>query len=300
MSGKTRAGWHGVELRHLAALQAVGRECSFSAAASTLGYTQSAISGQIRALERVVGARLVERVRGSRLVRLTHEGEILVTHATAIAARLDAAQSDFSTLRSGSDPVLRVGTLQSLSFRIVAEAVRRLSTEEEDAEVVLKGCHEPAELLDLLERGDLDLAFALSPVRAGVLTTHLYRDEYVAILRRSDPLASRRCVTLEELATVRMIALGRQPFGPTGMRVDDAASLAALVSAGVGVGIAPAHALTLPSDLTVLELEGGPPAHSVAIAWHRDRLPNLRARRFVELAVRAAACLTERPMLRAM
>ena len=96
----TESNWHGVELRHLIALRAVAAERSFSAAARSLGYTQSAVSGQILALERAVGARLVDRVRGARSVRLTAEGDVLLHHATAITTRLAVAQTELRALRA--------------------------------------------------------------------------------------------------------------------------------------------------------------------------------------------------------
>jgi molybdate transport repressor ModE-like protein len=95
----TAVRWPGVEIRLLVALQAVAAEGSFSHAARKLGYTQSAVSGQIIALERAVGARLLDRVRGARSVELTSEGRILVQHASVITARLGAAQAEIEALR---------------------------------------------------------------------------------------------------------------------------------------------------------------------------------------------------------
>src|ERR671927_2003080 len=117
--------WLGIELRHLTALEAVGREGSFGRAAISLGYTQSAVSQQIAALERIVGARLVERPGGPRPVSLTEAGELLVRHAEAIAARLAAAQADLAALADGQAGTLRVGIFQSVGQRILPELMRR-------------------------------------------------------------------------------------------------------------------------------------------------------------------------------
>src|ERR687885_109013 len=110
--------WLGLELRHLLALDAVAREGSFGRAARSLGYTQSAVSQQIAALERIVGSRLIERPGGPRPVSLTEAGELLLRHSEAIAARLAAAQADLAALADGAAGVLRVGIYQGVGERL--------------------------------------------------------------------------------------------------------------------------------------------------------------------------------------
>src|ERR687893_1699284 len=102
--------WLGVELRHFLALEAVAREGSFGRAATALGYTQSAVSQQIATLERIVGDKLLERPGGPRPVSLTEAGTLLLRHADAIVARLDAARADLAALSAGEAGMLRVGT----------------------------------------------------------------------------------------------------------------------------------------------------------------------------------------------
>src|SRR5579859_367107 len=111
--------WRGLELRHLTALQAVAQAGTFGRAAAQLGYTQSAMSQQVAALEALVGQRLVERARGQPSVDLTEAGQLLLRHADAILARVQAAHADFDAFGQGALGVLRVGTYQSVSTRIL-------------------------------------------------------------------------------------------------------------------------------------------------------------------------------------
>src|SRR6476661_9745357 len=120
--------WLGVELRHLAALQAVAEEGTFGKAATRLGYTQSAVSQQIATLERLVGDRLVERPGGPRPVSITEAGTVLLRHADGIVARLRAAQADLAALHEGEAGTLRVGTFQSVGTRVLPEVIRRFSS----------------------------------------------------------------------------------------------------------------------------------------------------------------------------
>ena len=119
--------WLGVEVRHLAALDAIARERSFSRAARTLGYTQSAISQQVALLERIVGARLVERSSGPRPVSLTPAGDLMVRHGRRVVDQLAAARADLAAWSAGSAGELRVGTYHSVGAKILPRTVGRLA-----------------------------------------------------------------------------------------------------------------------------------------------------------------------------
>src|SRR5919198_4839595 len=102
--------WAGLELRHLAALDAVAREGSFGRAAVSLGYTQSAISQQIAALERIAGARLVDRLPGRRQIGLTAAGSVVLRHGGAMLSRAQAVEADLAAAVDGEVATLRLGT----------------------------------------------------------------------------------------------------------------------------------------------------------------------------------------------
>src|ERR1700738_2324608 len=129
--------WRGLELRHLIALQAVAHAGPFGRAARLLGYTQSAMSQQIAALEELVGQRLIERARGQPSVDLTEAGRLLLAHAETILARIQAAHADFDAFGQGALGVLRVGTYQSVSTHILPALMRDYSAAWPHVEVRL-------------------------------------------------------------------------------------------------------------------------------------------------------------------
>src|SRR5919199_32307 len=184
--------WAGLELRHLLALEAVAREGSFGRAAVSLGYTQSAISQQIAALERIVGERLIERPGGPRPVSLTEAGQLLLRHADAIVARLAAAKADLQALSGGEAGTLRIGIFQSVGERILPEVMRRYTEGWPKVGLALTESASDAELLELVERGELDLTFADLPLTDGPFdSVELLRDPYVLVVPADSELADR-------------------------------------------------------------------------------------------------------------
>src|ERR1700682_3794840 len=159
--------WAGLELRHRIALQTVARERSFGRAADCLGYTQSAVSHQIAALEALVGQRVVERARGQRSVELTQAGAVLARHADAIVARLRAAHADYAAFTEGVAGLLRVGIYQSVGTRILPTLLRDFATAWARVEIRLTEDTADGQLLSLVERGDLDVTFTVFPLPSG-------------------------------------------------------------------------------------------------------------------------------------
>src|SRR6476619_2862371 len=161
MTADTQQGWLGLEFRHLLALKAIADEGTFGRAAQRLGYTQSAISQQIATLERIVGQRLIERPGGPRPVSLTEAGELLLRHADAIAARLQAAQADLAALDAGDAVPLRIGTDQSVGARVLPALLREFTAGWPQVEVTLQESADDRDLIALVERGELDLSFVV-------------------------------------------------------------------------------------------------------------------------------------------
>jgi DNA-binding transcriptional LysR family regulator len=293
--------WLGVEIRHLAALDAVAAEGSFGRAAVRLGYTQSAISQQVATLERIVGERLVERPGGPRPVRLTEAGELLLRHARQIVARLKAAQADLAALSQGEAGTLRVGTYQSVGAKILPELLRRFRASWPRVDVQLVESSDDAMLLELVERGELDVAFSIMPLPDGPLeAVEVMRDPYILLVQAGSPLAARGATpSLDEIAelpligyrTCRAMLQVERHFHGSGcdprivFRSDDNGTVQGLVAAGVGVALTPRLAVDEHDEATaIVDLDPAVPPRLIALAWHRDRYRSPAQRAFVEAA----------------
>ena len=295
--------WLGIDLRHLAALEAVARTGSFGRAARELGYTQSAVSQQIAQLERIVGQKLFHRPGGPRPVEPTEAGLLLLGHADAIVAQLDAARADMAALAEGAAGTLRVGIYQSVGTRLLPALVRRFREQWPLVGVRVREESVAADLLRLLEHGELDLTFADLPLREGPFEwAELLQDPYVLLVSARSELASLEVApSLREVAKLPLIGrrstdepeqflAGRVHEVNVVFRTDDNGTLAAFVAEDLGAAIEP-RLVVDPRDRDVRMLPFGSriPPRTLVLAWHRDRYRSQAAQAFVELAHELAA-----------
>lgn len=275
--------WLGVEVRHLAALEAVVAAHSFAGAARSLGYTQSAISLQVAALERIAGTRLLERPGGRRPVAPTPAGGRMLRHARRVLDQVHAAEADLSALAAGEAGTVSIGAFQSASRRLLPSALARLRATHPAVEVRLDQAPH-LDHLDNVAAGQTDLAFVLLPVDGPFETRELVHDPYLFITARESPQPVDKLPSLAELARQPLISWQRAPFVLEALlrsrahhphvvlRSDDGSTVQNLVAAGLGAAVLPSSALDLP-DPRLVTIDAGRhlPPRRIALAWHRDR-----------------------------
>jgi molybdate transport repressor ModE-like protein len=145
--------------RHLRVLREVARTGSYSAAARALGYSQPAISQQMRALERAAGAVLTVRV--GRSMRLTEAGEALVRHAAGILGGIAAAEEEVAAIAGLRAGRVRLVAFPSGSATLVPAALAAVTRAHPGVQVTLREA-EPPESLALLRAGECDVVLAFT------------------------------------------------------------------------------------------------------------------------------------------
>jgi DNA-binding transcriptional LysR family regulator len=302
--------WSGLEMRHLLALVAVVETGTFSGAGEQLGYTQSAVSQQVGTLERIVGAPLFERPGGRRPVRLTAAGEMLLTHARAVLARVSAAVADLRALASGEQGTLRVGTLPSVGTKVLPRLLRTFRAEWPGVEIVLRESRDCADLIQAVETGDIDVTFIdIGPYESGPLQVRrLLDDPMVLVAPAGAPEARWRAASIDDIAHLPMIgtrnpgcrqiiddAFRQAAVSPTYVfRSDDNPTIQGLIGSGLAYAVLPL--LTVDENdprVAVVPIRPAPPPRRLGIAWHPDRTPPMALLPFVEAAAEICRNLGE-------
>ena len=298
-----------LETRHLIALVAVAEARTFGRAAERLGYTQSAISQQIAALERVVGAPLFDRPGGPRPVELTPLGELLADHAREILARVELAASDVRRFQAGVLGRLDIGTFQSTSTALLPTILGRLRAERPHVEPHLLESDDHEDLVRRVIDGELDVSFVLNDTPDQVEVIELFSDPFVVLARPDEvglgslsvaQLGTSPLIGQQDSSCQRQIDDGLRAAGcdPNYVfRTGDNSAVAAMVRAGMGMAVLPLLAVdTSDSRLAVRLLDPPIPPRRIGMAWRRGRTLSPAAEHFIAIAQEVSAGLRGREL----
>jgi DNA-binding transcriptional LysR family regulator len=296
-----------VEIRHLQALQAVAAEGSFGRAAERLGFSQSAISQQIAAFERVLGHQLFDRPGGPRPVELTPVGELLLGHADEILGRLRQAEDEVEALLKGGGRLL-IGSFQSVSVKILPAVVGQLISELPNLTIRCVEFDDVEASTAGLLAGELDIAFLIGEQideLSEIEHTLLCVDPFVLVspvaALAGGPKAPVATTDVADMALIGEQQGGCQATMEAGLRKygvepryvfrsNDNSAIQAMVRAGMGHAVMPYLAVE-PSDpgIVVRDLTPALPPRHIRIARRRGRTLVPAAQRFIDIATGVCA-----------
>jgi molybdate transport repressor ModE-like protein len=284
-----------IDVRRLRVLRQVALTSSISEAASDLGYSPSAVSQQIAALERETSVPMLER-RGRGIV-LTRSARVLVKHADVLLAQLERAEAELAIEAGRLDGTVRLAAFATALRGVVPRALAELAVLAPDIAVRVSES-EPDQALPALARHDLDVVVAYEyDLVAGPRVGGLHRRELLVdpmVLVGPETQSHQGCIAIDALADARWLLppeqtycgqLVRRACEAAGFRPEpvgtsqDFGALVAMAAGGLGTALVPTLALT-------------PEALRTAVAPH----PQLARRLFA--AVRDGA--QEHPVVGAM
>lgn len=274
---------------HLRTLTVVVESGSFAAAARELGYTSSAISQQMEALEKATGLQLFER--GVRGVRVTGMARVLTDRARSVLTELTGLESEVKGLAKGKRGRVRIGCFASAAARVLPTALSHLQVTHPDVDVSLR-LTEPKYTMPMVESGELDIGLTFGyPVLKerwsdAITVTPLLKEKLVFLsplsagIHHVDDLSRARDLawistgpgSAGELTTGRICAdLGFVPRLTLQTKYYDLVT--EFVGAGLGVAIVPALGLIDHSSVSVVPLESEWAYRTVALI-HLNQVSN--------------------------
>lgn len=295
----------------LAALERLG---TIAAVAEELHLTAPGVSMQLTALEKELGIALTQR-QGRRVI-LTPAGAVLATHGHDILDRLSLAELELEALRAGSVGRYRITAFPSAARTLIADAYRRILSDQGSALELSLSTLEPESALDCLSAGSVDLAIIHSysnvprALPAGIVSTLIgIEPVWLAVRsseRRSPPGMAEHLSDYAEVpwitpaTNVTCYSMVERACGLAGFRprvvaetMDFGVQLE-LVEAGVGVALVPSLTVErLPDGVELLNLTS-PVERSLLLATREPSMgdPGIRNLSIV-IADAAAARLSE-------
>lgn len=260
-----------VSLRQLQMLREVAARGTMAAAADALGYTPSAVSQQIGALEKAAGVDVLEKV--GRNVRLTDAGRALVGHAEVMLTELERAQVSLENVAAEAKGPVVLAIVESVASTLLPPMLAELSAAHPDIELRSRQI-EPHDAYAGLSLGELDLTFDLdyphapAPVPDGLIRTEIFNDWFSLVVPADDELdgtvdlstlADRAFIASPPTSCGRCVTMACREAGfepDLRHQVDDYPATLRLVAGGAGTALVPELGLVAPPPgIKVLDLK---------------------------------------------
>ena len=265
---------------------------SFTRAAEELGYSQNAVSQNVRALEQETGVTLLSRRKDG--VQLTQDGQEFYPYIQSIFQAEQALERKRQETMGLQNSLIRIGTFTSVSRNLLPPMMKRFKEKYPDVRFVLRQ-GEYTSIPQWIRQGEIDFGFVNQDAVEGMETRLLYEDHMLAVLPQGHRLEKKSSLTLRDISTEPLILLDEgkhsvllDAFHSAGLtpnlayEVYDDYSILSMVRQGLGISVLYEKVVAgFEQGLSLRPIQESP-RRRVALSWLSwDTMP-YAARRFAE------------------
>lgn len=297
----------GLSLQRLQVFVSVADHGGYSAAADYLDLGQPTVSFHVKALERLLGARLL--VYRERRVHLTPEGEVLYAIAAQMLRETERASRTIRSMREGQTGPLRIGA--SMAFELPVffqQIVAPFLQSHPRLQVSIEFGHS-VRLAESVHARNLDIAYVVNwRLPQGVAYSPLHMGSFVLMVARAHPLAAMASVSADDIYEAGLITAPTfsqewphyehllRSSGLTryriGLEIDGVQARLTATQAGLGVMgvfVPPYAAASLNSILLPLRMDAPPPKLEFGLVSLPEHLQTVAAQQFAEWLARVSS-----------
>lgn len=265
---------------------------NFTRVAELCGYSQSAVSQNIKALEQELGFTLIDRRKDG--IRLTSDGEQLYPFIKSVYTaekELERRQREMNGL---TNSIISIGTFTGVSRNFLPPFIKSFKDMYPDVRFVLRQ-GEYSSIADWIKDGSVDFGFVNAEAVTGVETSVLYDERMMAVLPVGHNLADREYVTLKEIENEPLILLEegnysvpltefeRHNIKPNvAYEVYDDYTILSMVKQNIGISLIYERVLNgYEGDLVIKPIKENP-CRKVALAWRNRNTMSRAAKLFTD------------------
>ena len=271
---------------------------SFSKAAALNSVTQSAVSQQLKSIEKRHGSQLLEREK--RRLSLTAEGEIFYRYAREIVRRYEEMQHRIQAMGGVVSGTVRLSSIYSVGMLELAPYVKTYLRTYPKVHLKLE-YNQAAKIYEDVASGEIDLGIvAYHHTQRNVDLLQFSEDEMVVICHPANPLAARETVAPKDIEALPLILFSSET--PTrqaidryfrkhrvhpniSMELDHIATIKNAVEVDLGISIVPSPSVEQEESwetLKVLRLEGQPFLRPLGVLFRKGRSLSTATQRLIE------------------
>ncbi len=192
-----------MDIKYFKLIKTIVEEGSIANSSHKLFLTQSALSHQLKDLERQLGVKVFHRTRNK--WQLTEEGNELYKTACDVLSSIDKGLKNIQQLRTGSGGTIKVSTECYSFYRGLASFIQKMGILYPDitVELILEATHQP---ITKLLSNDIDIAIVTDePNSKALLSRLIYEDEIFAIMHKEHPFADHAFLEASRFSDITLI-----------------------------------------------------------------------------------------------